>query len=233
MKKILKTKFLKKKVKGFSLVEVLCAVVLLALVATPILQALCQGMVVNNKSRKMLAAADLASDTMEFVSTLAFNDYKYTNSGGTEITVPGLKSYYWGNDIDATHTSVEFSSFKLRSAQLLYPNGPHAKLDTLGSLGPSQVGYSTLDGWTNWTCNRFVMFREVKMDGYDFTVKISTFAPKTKLVPGTSGGFTQSTFLYGDLAAEKYYCYDVNIEIIEPGTNKVLATASTKVPNKF
>ena len=109
MKTLFRKKLFNKKSKGFSLVEVLCAVVLLALVATPIIQALYQGMVVNNKSRKMLAAADLASDTTEFISSLAFSDFKYKNSGGTEITVPGLQSYYWGNDLDSTHTSVEFS----------------------------------------------------------------------------------------------------------------------------
>ena len=228
MKKLFRKKLFNKKSKGFSLVEVLCAVVLLALVATPIIQALYQGMVVNNKSRKMLAAADLASDTTEFISSLAFSDFKYKNSGGTEITVPGLQSYYWGNDLDSTHTSVEFTSFKLRSAQLLYPNGPHAKLDTIGSIAPSSLGYDTSDGWANWTCNRFAMFKEVKMDGYDFTVKVSTFVPKKKINAGTVSNFTSA-----DLSSEKYYCYDVKVEVIEPSTNKVLATATTTVPNRF
>lgn len=225
MKKIFNTKIFKKNAKGFSLVEVLCAVVLLALVATPILQALCQGMVVNNKSRKMLAAADLASDTMEFVSSLAFNDFKYTNTGGTEITVPGLKSYYWGNDITVSDPLPTFSSLKLYSAQLLYPNGPHAEVD--------QISFNNISGWDAGTFKRSVQFKNVKMDGYDFKVKITTSAPTTKVITGTGGTFTNSAFQFSDLTAEKYFCYDVKVEIIEPGTNKVLATASTTVPNRF
>jgi len=225
LKKIFNTKIFKKNAKGFSLVEVLCAIVLLALVATPILQALCQGMVVNNKSRKMLAAADLASDTMEFVSSLSFNDFKYTNSGGTEITVPGLKSYYWGNDINAVSPTLILTSLKLGGVQKLYPNGPHAEVDYLS--------YINVSGWDTGTKERTANFKNVKMDGYDFKVQIIMRAPDTKVVSAPGGGLSYATFEFSDLTAEKYYCYDVTVNIIEPGTNKVLATASTSVPNKF
>ena len=231
MKKLFCKKIFKKKNRAFSLVEVLCAVVLLALVATPIIQALYSGMALNNKSRKMLAAADLASDTMEFVSSLSFEDFKYKQSG-TDITVPGLKSYYWGNDIDPSHTSVEFSSFKLRSAQLLYPNGPHAVLNTIISEAPSTYGFDTADGWTNYTCNRSIVFEDVEMDGYKFKVKIKTLAPRKK-VNNASGTPVYENFASADLTSEKYYCYDVFVEVIDPATGNVVSSASTTVPNKF
>ena len=228
MKRFIKTRKHSLSRKGFSLVEVLCAIVLLALVATPILQALYSGMVINNKSRKMLAAADLASDTMEFISSLAFNDFTYTQSGST-IKVPGLKSYYWGNDIidgDPTWGTIQFSSYKLRSAQLLYPDGPHAEVD--------YCGYTSTVGWDTATNNRYVVFKNVQMDGYNFSVKISTKAPTNKVViDGSTGDYVSQPFEFGDLTAEKYYCYDVKVEVIEPGTNKVLATAATTVPNRF
>lgn len=226
MKKILKTKIFGAKSKGFSLVEVLCAVVLLALVATPILQALYSGMVVNNKSRKMLAAADLASDTTEFISSLAFNDFKYNNSVGTEITVPGLKSYYWGNDIELpAHPTMEFNSLKLFSSQILYPNGPHAIVDSLG--------YTNESGWDSGTYKRWVKFKEVSMDGYEFYVKITTKVPEKKVGVNLSGNPVYENFTSSDLTGQKYFCYDVTVEVIEPGTNKVMATTSTTVPNRF
>ncbi len=94
--------------KAFSLVEVLCAIVLLAIVATPILQAIMGGLSLNLKSRKLLGASDLTAGTMEFVSSLVFEDYSYT-SGGTTFSVNGYESYYWdcGAGVGA-----------------IYPNGP-------------------------------------------------------------------------------------------------------------
>lgn len=108
MKRILKAIRTKSKNnKAFSLVEVLCAIVLLAIVATPILQAIMGGLNLNLKSRKLLGAADLTAGTMEFVSSLVFEDYQYTN--GTTFSVNGYESYYW--DCGA-------------GVHAIYPNGP-------------------------------------------------------------------------------------------------------------
>ena len=63
-------KLLRKNKKAFSLVEIMCAIVLLAIIATPIIQVAFSSMSTNIKSRKYLAAADITSDTMEFVSSL-------------------------------------------------------------------------------------------------------------------------------------------------------------------
>ncbi len=98
----------KKNNKGFSLVEVLCAVVLLAIVATPILQAIYSGMTLNIKSRKLLSAADLAAGYTEYVSSLVFDDFSYTE-GGTTYTIKGYKSKYYN--------APAGSSF-------VYPSGP-------------------------------------------------------------------------------------------------------------
>ena len=223
MKRILKTKFARKNQKGFSLVEVLWAVVLLALVATPILQALYSGMVINNKSRKMLAAADLTSDTMEFVSSLAFKDYKYTVSG-TEITVPGLESYYFGK-VDPMTYVIDFSTIKLKSAELLYPGGPHAEVDT--------VSYHSKSGWDPGTYDRTIKFKNVEMDGQKFFVVVETTAPQTKIVKDISmGTITSQPFEFSDLTGEQYYCYDVKVTVLDLDGSE-LCSASTTVPNKF
>ena len=60
--------------KGFSLIEVLLAVVLLALVAAPILQMLYSSYMMNIKSRKYLAAADLAQQKMEYLSSCVWEN---------------------------------------------------------------------------------------------------------------------------------------------------------------
>lgn len=110
MKRILKAIRIKtKNNKAFSLVEVLCAIVLLAIIATPILQAIMGGLNLNLKSRKLLSASDLTAGTMEFISSLVFDDYTYAN-GGTNYSVKGYESYYW--NVPTTVTKE------------IYPSGP-------------------------------------------------------------------------------------------------------------
>ena len=117
--KLFKKRFVLKNGKGFSLVEVLCAIVLLAIVATPILQVIYSSMAVNIKSRKMLGASDLLSDTMEFVSSLTFEDYSYKD-GDTTKYVPGLYSYYWGGENGSLSDLVLNKTY----GDKLYPGGP-------------------------------------------------------------------------------------------------------------
>ena len=77
--------------KGFSLIEVLAAVVILGLIATPILQMFYSSYSTNQKSKKYLAAADLAQTTMEAVSAQTWHE---TKSITDTVVYPGLKEYY-------------------------------------------------------------------------------------------------------------------------------------------
>lgn len=60
----------KRKNHGFSLIEVLLAIVILGLVATPILQIFITSAQINNRSREMMAATDVATITMEYLSSM-------------------------------------------------------------------------------------------------------------------------------------------------------------------
>ena len=63
-------RFLKKKTgknKGFALIELICAVALFAVVLTPIFMSMVSSMRVNNKSRKVMIATEVAEDVMESV----------------------------------------------------------------------------------------------------------------------------------------------------------------------
>lgn len=199
-------KFFRKKTKrasGFSLVEVLCAIVLLALVATPILQSIFSSMNLNLKSRKLLAASDLTSGVMEFVSSTVFDDYEYTKTGeSTPTKVPGLASYYWGG---ATGTG-SIGSCKLSNGNAaletngkLYPNGPTCKYDSYsgGSL-----------------THRTLKITNADMDGFKFDVIIDMTAPSSS-------------------STAEYFCYDVNVKVYEKGTDKLLSEAATKIANKY
>lgn len=80
--------------EGFSLVEVLCAVVLLAIIAAPVLQMFYSSYAMNQRSKKYLAAADLAQTVMEGISAQTYEDSKTVES--TPVTVAGLATYYEG-----------------------------------------------------------------------------------------------------------------------------------------
>lgn len=60
--------------KGFSLIEVLLAIVILGLVAAPILQIFVTSGHINNNSRKLMAATDVANLTMEYLTGMKFEE---------------------------------------------------------------------------------------------------------------------------------------------------------------
>lgn len=80
MKKIIKR--IQKKNKGFSLIEVLLAVVLLAIVITPLIQTIYTSMALNKKSRILLGATDVGQSYMEYLESLT---YESSDSGATTI----------------------------------------------------------------------------------------------------------------------------------------------------
>jgi len=142
--------------RGFSLVEVLCAIVLLALVATPVLQIIFSSFNMNLKSKKMLAAADLTSDVMEYASSLAFEDFSYTKVGASSPTViKGAKSYYW-SDTPGGYTSIG----AYNSAEGKYSVCP-------GGAKGIMASYST-GGFS-----RVLTLRDVDYSGYKFRVSIT------------------------------------------------------------
>lgn len=86
--------------KAFSLVEVLLAVLLLALIITPILQCIYTTLTLNAKSRKALSATDLCQHILEDFEADSF-EHTYTKlmaAGGYELvtgkTVTGAEQKY-------------------------------------------------------------------------------------------------------------------------------------------
>lgn len=102
--------------KGFSLVEVLLAVVLLALVATPVIQLFLSSMKTNKRSREILCANEIAQESMEYIESCDFeNDlYPVFTADGDAVRFPGL-SYSASNwsTLQAAYNSamVGFHSF--------------------------------------------------------------------------------------------------------------------------
>ena len=100
--------------RGFSLIEVLCAIVLLGLIAAPFLQMVYSSYSTNLKSKKYLAAADLSQTVMEAISaqtwegsTGSIKKSTTDEEGNVSITeekkdIPGLRDYYFDNKFGDT-----------------------------------------------------------------------------------------------------------------------------------
>ncbi|SDI90308.1 prepilin-type N-terminal cleavage/methylation domain-containing protein [Lachnospiraceae bacterium G41] len=222
----------KKNNKAFSLVEVLCAIVLLALIATPILQAFYSGLSLNIKSRKLLAAADLTSDTCEFISGLVFDDYNYKKTVGatkTDKNVPGLKSYYFSDETKKINKLILYNKGTKQKtvfntdgthedlhSGLVYPGGPEAYY--LSIYTDNDNGHRS----NNSDYNRSLKLEEIEADGFKFNMVITTYF---------DGKISDTDC--SDYKSNNYYCYDVLVEVYDYNTGKFLSSATTKIANKY
>ena len=99
---LMKTKVKKKTKKnnlGFSLVEVLLAVVLLAIVMVPLMQAVLSSMSINAKSRKLMAATDLAQTIIENCEGMIHDEIQtlLCHNGYHAVSLPFLKLHDSGD----------------------------------------------------------------------------------------------------------------------------------------
>ncbi|MBR4207091.1 MAG: type II secretion system protein [Lachnospiraceae bacterium] len=88
-------RFLKKKTgknKGFALIELICAVALFAVVLTPIFASMITSMRVNNKSRKVMIATEVAEDVMESVRDKTYAGVRNTLTSLNTGSVSGKDS---------------------------------------------------------------------------------------------------------------------------------------------
>lgn len=90
-------KLIKKNQKGFSLVEILLAIVILSLVVTPILQVFVSSMSISGRSRDLLGATEVAQMTLEVLTSKSMDDaggikFMLTDPG-QHVILPALSSY--------------------------------------------------------------------------------------------------------------------------------------------
>lgn len=126
---------------GFSLVEVLLAVCILALVAVPILRMITVSMKMNLESKELLAATDTTQSMMEYIRSYPMEDYSdaanadvttgavpkaagvksrlaksdaggYSTAGVSDTVVSVIPGVTLGSVSKGTTTSSSFNSFK-------------------------------------------------------------------------------------------------------------------------
>ena len=151
----------KKNNSGFSLVEVLLAVVLLGLIAAPMLQMFYSSYAMNQKSKEYLAGADLLQSVMEGVSAQTWEDSKTVDG---KVTIPGLKDYY---------TNLGSGTQKLYA---VYKSDATGAVSEVSGAPTGTVRAKSIE--SGEVSN--IVFENVSYAGYRFTVLYEFTAPATK-----------------------------------------------------
>ena len=117
---------------GFSLVEVLAAVVILALVAGPILMAFAMSARFNARARENQRISAVAESVMEEFKGMSIKDARNGGGGYSDITPEGSASFVFtgGKTIDSHSYDVRVTATPLRDKEAFNLNGEDASKDS-------------------------------------------------------------------------------------------------------
>lgn len=182
MKKIFRKLRIKNKNKGFSLLEVLLAIAILALIATPVFNTIVSSYKLNLKSRKILAASDVLNATMEYAASNTMDDYKYsipdTSNPGTfkDVNVKGINSIYgtaenlhdFSKGVYCVYPGADYGAVTVTHVEYTLEN--LSKSDEYTYIGPKMVTKKKVN---------IDILSDVKYNGYHFDVLIFRTNPET------------------------------------------------------
>lgn len=107
-----------RKNKGFSLVEILLAIVILALVLTPVLQIFTTSMSISNRSRRLLGATEVAEMTLEVLNSKPMDGTdgikEMFGTDGSRVLLPALGSgtsfFVQSDNVSASTSHAQYVS---------------------------------------------------------------------------------------------------------------------------
>lgn len=171
MKRIVKKK--KKNNLGFSLLEVLLAVVLLAIIVTPLIQTVYTSMSLNKKSRILMGATDVGQSAVEFFESLTYDDIKtLLENDGATVNIPAINytakaedeggGSWYGQNTDAT-TEAEWAERKKNwtaFAELA------AYTNAFAGLNDKYIAFKSSDNFDFYAINK------VTSNGFDYDLVV-------------------------------------------------------------
>lgn len=154
-------KIMRKNQKGFSLVEILLAIVILSLVVTPILSVFISSMNISNRSRNLLGATEVAQMTLEVLNSKPMDgaggiQFMLTDPGQHNI-LPALEEYKptntsFGSGVSSHNGFVSAlkSSYSTNSSELcLFADGGDSKRFSLHNVEHNSVVYDVVVSMTS------------------------------------------------------------------------------------
>lgn len=95
----------RKKNKGFSLLEVVVAITIIAILAIPIIKAFVTSATVNKKARRVQNATDVAQSVSEYLCNASFDDLANLTAGGTPAGITTSSDSIVINGLDDWRTA--------------------------------------------------------------------------------------------------------------------------------
>lgn len=174
--------------RGFSLVEVLLAIVILGLVAAPILQMFVTSAQINLRSRKLMAATDVATITMEYM-----NGMKFDGDGG-------IKKIFTDASVTNKLPAISYATANVKDMGAVSSNSvsTFAQQVVLKRAAMSGAGESVSGKRVFWGVNgddMGVAFQNIEYNGQTLDMVI----------------WFDNTKTAGDI----YYTYDVEIAVYD------------------
>ena len=193
---------------GFSLVEVLMAVLLLGLIAAPVLQMFYSSYAINKKSKEYLVASDFLQTIMEGISAQTWEESE-TVTG--KVKLDGLKKYY--NSLKTGDNGVK--AFVVYSVD--YKDDPNGKVVEVSGAPKGKVVATSKTGAEYDS----IKISNISYGVYDFAVKYDFISPPTE---EASNDYWTETI-------------EVTVYLLEKNKDGVVVrereiqTASTQIPN--
>ena len=221
MKKIIKKE--KKNNLGFSLLEILLAVVLLAIVVTPLIQTIYTSMALNKKSRIQMGATDLGQSMIEYFESQTYPDIKdLLEDTGNTVSIAAIN--YAGLCKD-----VSSGSYYGQSSTESY---------TMEERKRGWAQYSALNCYTaimSGQSDKFICHKS--NDDYDFYAinKINSNGFEYDLVIFITPIIDTGDYNVYEVQVDVYYndYNDPNIVFTAHDRNNLMATYKGSVFNKF
>lgn len=192
-----------KKIKGnlgFSLIEVLLAILILGLIAAPVLQLFVTSAQVNLRSRKLMAATDVANVTMEYLTGLKYDEGTESIKTVFTTTDPRMRIPALSYDCSGTALATSLSSMDaLRNHALAnytgHGNSPKIYINSISGdtyLGVVMKGVT----YNEYTFDMIIWFQSNNTGSaqfYTYDVTVEVYDSEQIMVEASDGTFTPNT----------------------------------------
>lgn len=184
---------------GFSLIEVLLAIVILGLIAAPVLQIFVTSAQINLRSRKLMAATDVANVTMEYLTGLKFDEgeesVKTVFTATTGERIPALSYSCNGEALGTSYATIDTFKTQVLSSYTGHISNPKMYINSIS--GDTYLGLAMKSvTYNEYTFDMIIWFQSNKTGSaefYTYDVIVEVFDTVTVTVEDDEGNRDDQT----------------------------------------